>query len=114
MPLHKGELHGSATGVSSAETRAQVERARVYQHKRQGLVNSQLNKSLLENHCLLTSEQLELLENAANKLGLSARAQHRVMKVARTLADLEGKERISNPHLIEALGYRGLDCQSRY
>jgi len=113
-PLHRGELYGSATGASSVETRVLVERARVCQHKRQGLVNSQLDKALLEEHCVLTSEQFELLENAANKLGLSARAQHRVMRVARTLADLEGVERISNPHLIEALGYRGLDCQSRY
>ena len=114
MPLHRGELYDAATGASSAETRGQVELARRCQYKRQGLVNSQLDKALLEEHCLLTSGQLELLENAANKLGLSARAQHRVMKVARTLADLEGVKRISNPHLIEALGYRGLDCQSRY
>ena len=114
MPLHRGELYDAATGASSAETRGQVELARRCQYKRQGLVNSQLDKALLEEHCLLTSGQLELLENAANKLGLSARAQHRVMKVARTLADLEGVKRISNPHLIEALGYRGLDCQRRY
>ena len=49
------------------------------------------------------------LENALNKLGLSVRAYHRILKVSRTIADLQGEQQISQPHLAEALGYRAMD-----
>ena len=48
-------------------------------------------------------------ENALNKLGLSVRAYHRILKVSRTIADLQGEQQISQPHLAEALGYRAMD-----
>jgi magnesium chelatase family protein len=59
--------------------------------------------------CVLTDEQRALMAQAMEKLGLSARAYHRVLKVARTVADLSGSDSIATAHLREALGYRNLD-----
>jgi magnesium chelatase family protein len=62
-------------------------------------------------HCQLDPESRQLLENAITKLGLSARAYHRILKVARTIADLANQEDIDMKHLTEAIGYRRLDRQ---
>lgn len=113
-PLNKGELHSSAKGVSSTDIRKLINLARTLQQQRQGVLNSQLNQGLLEKNCALSSELYEMLEAAANKLGLSARAQHRIMRVARTIADLADDERIAETHLVEALAYRGFDRQSHF
>ena len=63
----------------------------------------------VENVCKLSKQDADLLEQAIDKLGLSARAYHRILKVARTIADLAGEDQINTAHLSEAIGYRRLD-----
>jgi magnesium chelatase family protein len=64
---------------------------------------------LIRKYCQIDSDSEKLLETAITRLGLSARAHDRILKVARTIADLEGRERISSKHLSEAVQYRTLD-----
>jgi magnesium chelatase family protein len=63
----------------------------------------------LRRYCVLDAEGQELLQAAMDELGLSARAHDRILRVARTIADLEGAERIRAPHVAEAIGFRSLD-----
>ena len=88
-----------------------VTAARRRQVERCGQANSQLDNRQLKRHCDLDGDSRRLLENAISKLGLSARAYHRILKVARTIADLVGEEHIGRAHLTEAIGYRRLDRQ---
>ena len=71
--------------------------------------NSELTPTLIEKYCKLDIKCKNLLQNAFEKLGLSARAHARILKVARTIADLDQKENIEVTHLAEAIGYRNLD-----
>jgi len=103
-------LPGSAGGGGeSAQVRARVERARRVQLARGGCPNSLLLGARLDQVCALEPEPLRLLQRAIEQLGLSARAYHRVLRLARTIADLEPAERIGAPHIAEAVGYRRLD-----
>jgi len=63
----------------------------------------------IERHCLLDPPGLALLEKGVKKLGLSARAYHRILKIARTIADMEGSERILSANIAEAIQYRRFD-----
>jgi len=94
------------TGQSSAVLAAQVAQARQLQLARQGCANAFLDLAGLRSHCQLGTEDQTWLERACERLALSLRAAHRLLKVARTLADLEQAERISRQHLAEALQYR--------
>ncbi len=94
---------------SSDAVRTRVEACRRIALNRSGCPNSQLTGRLLENVCAVSPEARQFLIRAIEKLGLSARAYHRILRMARTIADLEGKERIAATHLGEALGYRRLD-----
>jgi len=85
---------------------ARVAQAREVQHRRQGCVNAFLDLEGLRRHCGLQAVDQAWLEGACERLTLSLRAAHRLLKVARTLADLEGCEAIGRPHLAEALQYR--------
>jgi magnesium chelatase family protein len=76
------------------------------------LTNAELSGRLLSEHCALGREEHEFLERAVNALGLSARAYTRVLRIARTIADLSGEPRIARAHLAEAINYRTLDRQS--
>lgn len=96
-------------GEGSEQIRERVIASRDRQHGRQGKTNSRLSGQELDQVCALEESQRELLEDAMENLGLSARAYHRTLRVARTLADLEGVARVSTQHLTEALGYRTLD-----
>jgi magnesium chelatase family protein len=112
MPLIRlSELHQQREGESSADIRARVIKTRARQMARQGKANHQLSTSELEKFCLLAPAEKALLEQAVEKLGLSTRAYHRVLKVARTLADMENVEQPGMEQLTEALSYRTLDRQ---
>ena len=107
------ELENKALGESSAEIKKRVNAARQKQLLRYGTKgvysNSQLTVELMNKHCSLDEEANELLKQAFEALGLSARAHNRILKVARTIADLAGEENIKAEHIAEAIQYRALD-----
>lgn len=109
--LRQGELHGKSDGESSAFIRERVERTRARQLDRQGKANNLLSAPELEKHCQLSDGDKALLEHAIHKMGLSTRAYHRVLKVARTLADMQEKIQPDTENISEALSYRTLDRQ---
>ena len=89
--------------------RSRVSAAREQQLQRQGCTNAQLQGKALDDHARLDETGRALLHQAMERLGLSARGYHRVLRVARTIADLAGSDAIAVPHLTEAIGYRRLD-----
>ena len=107
------DLDKKKKGETSAQIKERVNRARQIQLKRYegcGIYsNSQLTAALMEKYCVLGDEQKKILKNAFDNLGLSARAYSRILKVARTIADLEGTDEIRTEHLAEAIQYRSLD-----
>ncbi len=102
------EIRGAEFGASSAEIRARVAEARSRQLAR-GYYNSQLPPKLLRELCRLDEAGERTLEVAMRRLGFSARAHDRILKVARTIADWAGQEAISAKHVAEAVQYRSLD-----
>ena len=108
--LARGEIRPDAPrGEDSATVRARVVAARARQLQRAGKPNVRLGQRETEEHCRLAPADMALLERAMESLQLSARATHRILRVARTIADLAGSEAILTPHLVEAIGYRKLD-----
>lgn len=106
-----GDLQRANNGEASQVVRERVVTARQRQLARQDKCNHQLSVKELEEVCQLQPADQLMLAQAIEKLGLSTRAYHRVLKVARTLADMEGKEQLQREHIAEALGYRTLDRQ---
>lgn len=98
-----------ATAESSAQVRARVCAARERQLARAGKPNARLTPKELERDCQLDEAARQLLTTALSRLQLSARAYHRVLKVARSIADLAGADAVAAPHIAEALRYRQLD-----
>jgi magnesium chelatase family protein len=96
-------------GETSAIVRARVEAARAVQHARAGKTNAQLDQAETASACRLEASDRALLERAIDSLQLSARSMHRILRVARTIADLAGADRIATSHLTEAIGYRRMD-----
>ncbi len=116
-PLLPAELTAERTGESSAAIRERVIRARERQRDRfrrmPGVhTNAMMNVRMLRECCRPDAAALVLLERAMERLGLSARAYDRILRVARTIADLEGCEHITAAHVGEAIGYRSLDRES--
>jgi magnesium chelatase family protein len=107
--LSREDLAGKAQGESSAAIRERVERARSAQLARQGKSNARLAAREIARHCTPNGAGVELLKQAIARLGLSARAYDRVLKVARTIADLSGAARIDAAHVAEAIQYRRFD-----
>jgi magnesium chelatase family protein len=97
------------TGEASTVVAARVLRARERQIARQGTLNARLDNKAVERFCTTTREAIALLNRAAEALGLSARAYHRILKVARTIADLGHSDTIDRNHLGEAIALRVLD-----
>jgi magnesium chelatase family protein len=102
------ELRGKDNGVSSADMRTRVENARVIQQRR-GFYNGRIPSRLLRQLCALDDAGERTLEMAVRRMGLSARAHDRILKVARTIADLDYAESVTAKHLAEAVQYRSLD-----
>lgn len=94
-------------GESSGHIRQRVIDARQRQLDRAGVTNAALDQAATARHCRLAPGDQALLERAIDALHLSARAMHRILRVARTIADLDGEPRIASAHLKEALSYRG-------
>ncbi|MBI1315817.1 YifB family Mg chelatase-like AAA ATPase [bacterium] len=112
-PVAHAELHGAPAEPSSS-VRARVCAARGIQERRfahfPGIYsNAQMNSALMVQHCRLDADKKSLLSKAIEKLRLSARAHDRILKVARTIADLDAAEEIGMHHLAEAIQYRSLD-----
>jgi magnesium chelatase family protein len=109
-PVEFSDLAGTQKEEPSAIIAKRVLEARIRQQERsEGLPNSKLTPALTQKFCFLGPSQKELLNNAFTRLGLSARAFDRIIKVARTIADLEQLPSIENSHLLEAIQYRSLD-----
>jgi magnesium chelatase family protein len=98
---------------SSTEIRDRVIEARERQRKRLAgeriFSNAAMTPRMIRRHCRIDTESEQMLERAMTRLGLSARAYDRILKVSRTIADLEGAEDIGSVHVAEAVGYRSLD-----
>jgi magnesium chelatase family protein len=107
------EIAGDETAEPSAAIRERVGRAREIQLKRyagEGIhCNSQMTPVLMKKHAVLDEPSLALLKAAMDRFGLSARAFDRILKVARTIADLDGEENIRSSYIAEAIQYRNLD-----
>lgn len=99
-------LSGKADGESSASVRRRVEAAAARQQERQGKANARLASGEIDALCAPDEAGSKLLKQAIARLDLSARAWHRILKVARTIADLAGSEPILAPHVGEAIQYR--------
>jgi magnesium chelatase family protein len=113
-PVPFEKLSDEKNGESSIEIRKRVTAARELQTKRfeaSDVVhyNAQMNTKHIRKHCKLDEESMQLLKTAMSRLGLSARAYDRILKVARTIADLEGVTSIDKTHISEAIQYRSLD-----
>ncbi len=112
-PVKYQKLEEATPKEASEQIRKRVNKARKIQqirYQKQGIYsNSELTPLLIDQYCQLDIKCKKLLENAFEKLGLSARAHTRILKVARTIADLDQKEEIQTTHLAEAIGYRSLD-----
>ncbi len=104
------KLSESKTGESSKTVRERVNLARQRQLKRfkdtAAITNSEMQNRHIKEFCKLGEKEIQLLKNAVNQLHLSARAYHRIIKIARTIADLEEKDNIEPQHLAEAIQYR--------
>ncbi|MBP7143087.1 MAG: YifB family Mg chelatase-like AAA ATPase [Opitutaceae bacterium] len=116
--LSLAELRSDASGEASALIRSRTESARLSQRTRfQGTrttTNSRMNHGQIRQHCRLTPRQGDLLQRAMEELRLSARAYDRILKVARTIADLASSDCIGDAHLLEAIQYRSLDRAMSY
>ncbi len=114
IPVPFEKMSDARPGESSEAIRNRVLQARQRQESRYADIpgiycNAQMNSKLLDLYARPDQQGLTLLKNAMNRLNLSARAYDRILKVARTIADLEGCETVQSHHLAEAIGYRNLD-----
>ena len=117
VPVPFEEISKTTPGESSAAIRERVIAARRIQEKRfrneEGIYcNAQMTPKLIAKYAILDETSLAMLKTAMSRLNLSARAYDRILKVARTIADLENSENIQPQHIAEAIGYRNLDRET--
>lgn len=112
-PVEFEELRESEAAESSAEIKKRVDRARAVQRERfknsKTTGNAKITEEQFEKYCVIDKDAESTLKNAFESLGFTARAYNRVLKVARTIADLDGSEVIRSEHVLEAVQYRSLD-----
>ena len=112
-PVKYKKLYSNEKIENSATIKERVNKARKIQNERYKeskiFSNSELTPKLIEKYCILDSKCKKILEEAFNRLNLSARAHSRILKVSRTIADLEGSDNIQVSHIAEAIQYRALD-----
>lgn len=109
LALKKGELYSSRKSEDSKTVQTRVTSAYQRQLDRQGCSNAALTASQLESLCPLNTSQQQLMENTMLTMGFSARVLHKVIKVARTIADLAEEKTLLDQHLMEAFSYRSMD-----
>ena len=113
QPVKYEKLDSNNKEETSEEIRKRVNQARKIQKERYSedgiLSNADLTPKLIEKYCKIDEDGKKILKDAFDKLGLSARAHGRILKVARTIADLDGEEFIKKQHIAEAVQYRSLD-----
>ena len=114
LPVSFAQLSQMKPGEPSSVIRERVIKARNIQEQRfRGVngvhCNAQMNEKMLHQFAEPDAASLEMLRMAMERLKLSARAYSRILKVARTIADLEGSEKVQSHHIAEAIGYRNLD-----
>ena len=113
MPVDFEQLSSDKKSESSAQIKQRVDKARAIQNARyEGTDiknNAQIPPSKLNQICEMTDDAKKLLQNAFDKMGLSARAYDRILKVARTIADMDQSEKIGSSHIAQAVQYRSLD-----
>ncbi|MEK3722148.1 YifB family Mg chelatase-like AAA ATPase [Paenibacillus sp. FSL H8-0034] len=111
--IEYGQIVEKTAQLSSQEMKSHVDQARhiqLHRYKHASITfNSELSGKLLKQHCQLSMEAEQLLQKSFEVLGLSVRAYDRILKIARTIADLDGSPQLGIPHLAEALQYRSLD-----
>jgi magnesium chelatase family protein len=117
IPVPFKDLSDARLSEKSENVRERVASARQIQEKRfadsKGIYcNAQMNSKILRKYCILDDTGHAILKNAIEKLGLSARAFDRILKVSRTIADLDGSGGIRPEHLAEAINYRSLDREA--
>ena len=115
-PVPWRQLRGAGDGLSSTDMRRQVVAARQVQRRRFGgngdastTTNATMSPRQVRQHCALDEAGETVLKQAMNELGLSARAHDKVLRIARTIADIEGEDRVTAQHVAEAIQYRRLD-----
>lgn len=118
-PVSFSDLSSTKEEESSKEIRKRVNSARKiqsarYHDKKVNLCNANMTKTEMKEFCTLTKDSSELIEMAMNRLSLSARAYDRILKVARTIADMDCKKCIERNHIAEAIQYRALDKMNQY
>ena len=112
-PVEFQHLSAGKKAESSSSIKKRVDRARKIQTKRYAttpiLCNANLTPHMLREFCKVSEQGMKALKNAFEKMGMSARGYDRILKVGRTIADLDGSDMIELPHILEALQYRSLD-----
>lgn len=116
-PVEYSQMNDTTPSEPSSAVRERVVAAREIQRRRfEGIegvfTNAMMNSAMLQEFCPLDAQCTALLTRAMERLSLSARAHNRIVKVARTIADLEGSEQITSAHIAEAIGYRNLDREN--
>lgn len=113
QPIDYDRLSGKEKGESSKSIRERVNRARAVQNKRfEGTdisCNAKMSPRATREYCILSEDAEKMLKNSFEAMGLSARAYDKILRIARTIADLDGSELIELPHIAEAIQYRSLD-----
>ncbi len=110
--LSEGRVAETSAGIRERVAKARATQSVRFQDNKEVHSNAQMTTKLIEQHCVIPPAGQQLLKNAMEKLGLSARAYDRILKVSRTIADLDDSEDIKTEHLAEAIHYRSLDREN--